>query len=182
MTDASARGPRSPRLRTVAVLGLLVACVACDRATKCAAVERLVPGERRSFLADTFRLELADNTGAFLSMGASLPEGVRRYALTVGPGLVALGALVVAMRGRSRTRVAVAAALVAAGGLGNVWDRLANGGRVVDFMNAGVGGLRTGVFNVADVALVVAVLLLLVPSRPPAASGGHGPAVPPGAA
>ncbi len=152
----------------MAVLAVLTACVACDRATKRAAVEHLVPGQRLSFVADTLRLELAHNPGAFLSLGASLPEGVRRYVFTIGPGLVALGALVVAMRRRSRTRVAVAAALIAAGGLGNVWDRVATGGRVVDFMNAGVGGLRTGIFNVADVALVAGVLLLLVPSRPPA--------------
>jgi signal peptidase II len=47
-----------------------------------------------------------------------------------------------------------------AGGLGNLIDRLAYGGYVVDFVNIGIGPLRTGVFNVADVGVVVGALML----------------------
>ena len=35
------------------------------------------------------------------------------------------------------------------------------GGTVVDFMNLGVGTLRTGIFNVADVAIVVGAVLVM---------------------
>jgi signal peptidase II len=44
-------------------------------------------------------------------------------------------------------------------------DRARNGGHVVDFLNVGVGPLRTGVFNVADVAIVAGALGLLWASR-----------------
>jgi signal peptidase II len=61
---------------------------------------------------------------------------------------------------------------VAAGGLGNLWDRLATGGWVVDFMNLGVGPLRTGIFNVADVALMAGVALVAWPERRGADAAG----------
>ena len=53
-------------------------------------------------------------------------------------------------------------ALILAGGVGNLIDRVLNDGRVVDFMNVGIGRLRTGVFNVADMALMAGVGLVLV--------------------
>ncbi|EGG2015176.1 hypothetical protein IDB22_004597, partial [Salmonella enterica subsp. enterica serovar Infantis] len=44
--------------------------------------------------------------------------------------------------------------LMLSGGLGNLYDRVLNEGRVVDFMLLQIGPLRTGVFNVADVAIM----------------------------
>jgi signal peptidase II len=157
--------PAAPRARTVALLGLVVACVACDQGTKRLAVEHLVPGERTSLVGDTVRLELAHNPGAFLSLGATLPESARRHLFTFGAGIVVAGTLCVALHRRSSRRMAVAAALLAGGGAGNLWDRIATGGYVVDFLNAGVGPVRTGIFNVADVALMAGALLLLLPRR-----------------
>jgi signal peptidase II len=46
--------------------------------------------------------------------------------------------------------------------LGNLIDRLLNGGQVVDFVNVGVGDLRTGIFNLADVAIMIGAGVLLV--------------------
>jgi len=51
---------------------------------------------------------------------------------------------------------------VPSGGLGNLLDRIMNDGRVIDFMNLGIGTLRTAIFNVADVCITTGVVLLLV--------------------
>ncbi len=110
-------------------------------------------------LGDVVRLEHVRNQGAFLGAGAGLGEGARRLAFTWGVGILVVAALVVAFRS-SGLRAAIGAALVAAGGLGNLWDRMATGGWVIDFMNLGVGPVRTGIFNVADLAIVAGVLLL----------------------
>lgn len=56
----------------------------------------------------------------------------------------------------------VAWSLVLSGGLGNLVDRIMNDGRVIDFMNIGIGGFRTGIFNVADVCITVGVVLLVL--------------------
>jgi signal peptidase II len=45
--------------------------------------------------------------------------------------------------------------LILAGGFGNLYDRALNDGRVVDFMHFQLGPLETGVFNVADVAIMI---------------------------
>lgn len=55
----------------------------------------------------------------------------------------------------------VGAALVCGGGLSNLIDRLLQDGNVTDFLNIGVGPVRTGIFNGADVALMVGVATLV---------------------
>jgi signal peptidase II len=50
--------------------------------------------------------------------------------------------------------------LLAAGGASNWADRVVHG-RVVDFLNVGIGSLRTGIFNVADIAIMAGVVMLL---------------------
>jgi len=55
----------------------------------------------------------------------------------------------------------LALSLIFSGGLSNFYDRIANNGAVVDFLNIGIGSLRTGIFNVADIAIMLGVLLLV---------------------
>ena len=51
--------------------------------------------------------------------------------------------------------------LFLAGGTSNLIDRVTLG-RVIDFLNVGIGQLRTGIFNVADMAIVAGVVILIV--------------------
>ena len=142
------------------LLALALLTIACDRVTKQVAEVALAGSARRSFLGDTVRLEYVQNPGAFLSLGASLPEWARTALFTVGAGLCLLLGMAVSARYRWRPRAALGLTLVAAGGVSNLIDRLLRGS-VTDFMNVGVGALRTGIFNVADVAIVVGALLVV---------------------
>ena len=54
--------------------------------------------------------------------------------------------------------------LVAGGGVANWIDRLV-AGAVTDFVSLGVGGLRTGIFNLADLSVLAGVAVLLLASR-----------------
>jgi len=47
--------------------------------------------------------------------------------------------------------------LILGGGLSNLYDRIAYG-KVVDFMNMGIGDLRTGIFNVADMFILAGII------------------------
>ena len=83
------------------------------------------------------------------------------------PSLVALGYLAFS-RHLSR-HVVVAGALTVAGGFGNLVDRIVQSGCVTDFVILGIGRYRTGVFNVADLAIlsgIVIVVTHVVKSRP----------------
>ena len=151
-------------LRALLVLSV-VATIGCDRLTKRIAADRLAGSPGRSFLADTVRLEYAENTGGFLGLGEQLPPAVRRVVFVGGTGALLLLLLVGLVRGFAgvpRREVAIAGvAFFVAGGLSNWIDRLAHG-HVVDFIVMRVGPLRTGVFNIADVAIMIGAALILV--------------------
>ncbi len=149
--------------RRLWVFGVVLAsCVGCDHATKQVAEQWLAGDAGFGLAGGVVHLQLALNPGAFLSLGAELPEVVRELVLMglVPLGLALLGFFVWRSPQASRTQL-VALGLVAGGGLANWLDRLLNGGAVTDFVSLGVGHLRTGIFNVADVAIVAGVLLLL---------------------
>ena len=149
--------------RLLLMAPVMLSCVGCDRITKAVAREYLADSPGRSFWGELFRLQYAENPGAFLGMGAGLPETARFWVFIMAVGAVLLGVLVWTLSSRSLRPVGVVAlSLVLGGGLSNLYDRVVNGGAVVDFLNLGLGGLSTGVFNVVDVAISTGVTLLLI--------------------
>jgi signal peptidase II len=54
----------------------------------------------------------------------------------------------------------VGLALIVGGGVGNLIDRL-NAGVVRDFIDIGIGSIRTGVFNLADLAITVGTVVVV---------------------
>lgn len=155
------------RLLLVAAVVLVVLIV--DHATKWLAVRYLHDAAATyAFFGDYFRLIYAENRGAFLSLGATLPDATRGLLLT-GVNVVILGVVFVflAVRRYLPATVVWAMALLLSGGLGNILDRIFRSGVVVDFMvidldrSIGPIPLRTGVFNVADLAIVGGLLMLV---------------------
>jgi len=161
--------------RAAWVFCLLVACVGCDQVTKALAAEHLAGRPPVLLLGGAFRLLYAENTGAFLSLGAGLPEAIRLWVFVIVTGAVLALLLVYALMHREAMRPweMLALALVVGGGIGNLLDRIFLG-LVRDFLFLGVGRLRTGVFNVADMAITGGALLMLFglrrrrPEPPPA--------------
>lgn len=153
----------------VAMAWVLVSCVGCDQASKRVAADVLKGTETLSFLGDSFRLTYAENRGAFLGLGGGWPEPVRWLVFT-GAALAvvaaSLGWIVSQLRRQQHKSLAVwGMVLIAAGGMGNLVDRIWRDGRVIDFMNFGVGPVRTGIFNVADVQIMLGLALLLLGRR-----------------
>ncbi|RMH85653.1 MAG: signal peptidase II [Calditrichaeota bacterium] len=137
--------------------------VVVDQITKLIAVMTLKHTPPRSYLGDFFRLQYAENTGAMLGFGSDLPEAVRFWVLTVMVGILLLGLLVYLLfNPHLRTSQVIAFSLISGGGISNFIDRLLNDGRVVDFMNMGIGWLRTGIFNVADVLIMIGLGMVLL--------------------
>jgi signal peptidase II len=168
--------PISRGYRLALVSLVMAGTVGCDQATKQLAISHLRDEPAQSFLGGLLRLVFAENPGAFLSLGGRLPPALRFGLLTVGVGLLLLLGLVYLLKSQQLGRLhLVALALAVGGGASNWYDRLVNNGRVVDFMVLGVGPVRTGVFNVADIAIMLGVVLLLLGSR-----RGNTPGEPPG--
>ena len=112
---------------------------------------------------DTFRLEYAENTGAAMSMGDKLPGGVSLWLLGILPlaALCMLFIFMVKTKMRQNTLSFVKVILILAGGVGNISDRLLYKRHVTDFMNIGIDGVRSGIFNFADVYITIGVALFL---------------------
>jgi signal peptidase II len=147
--------------RSVAVLVLLVLCVGCDQVTKDAAQQYVAFEPPHSWFHDTVRLEYAENTGAFQSLGGGLSEEFRILFFQVLPALWLIVLTIYLLSAKPASMLpTVAWSLILSGGLGNLLDRIMNEGRVIDFMNIGIGSLSTGIFNVADVGITTGVVLL----------------------
>jgi signal peptidase II len=149
--------------------GAVLACsVGCDQATKFVAIGQLRGTPPHSYFGDTFRFVYAENPGAFLGLGGALPGTAQFWAFVVAVGTFLFFALGYLIFNPRMTRMQTAAlALLVGGGLSNWVDRLVNDGRVVDFMNLGIGSLRTGIFNVADLAILTGAALFALSSRKP---------------
>ena len=154
-----ARYSRMTRSWTAALLlALLFGTIGCDRATKHWAQSTLAQSGARSYLGNVVLLEYAENPGAFLSVGADWPPRARFFLFGAGGALLlACTGLALMSNGRSIVSI-VGVTLFVSGGLSNLIDRLSRG-LVIDFMNVGIGPVRTGIFNVADVAIMAGVAL-----------------------
>jgi signal peptidase II len=146
----------------LALIFVIAATIGCDRVTKHLATATLAGTPPRSFLADSVRLDYVENTGGFLSLGATLPPALRTVLFTTCTGALLFVLAGAAIRLRWRGWSLFGVTLLVAGGSSNWADRLAHGGSVVDFLNIGLGPLRTGIFNVADVAIMLGMALLLL--------------------
>ena len=151
--------------RITLVAAICFSAIGCDQATKKIAAEHLPRGEMHTFFNDVLRIGYTENTGAFLGMGSAWAPDVRFWVFVVAVGVFLLGMLGYLLVASKQSALGVAGlSLLFSGGLSNFLDRLYNNA-VVDFMNMGVGSLRTGVFNVADMAIMLGGLLWILSQR-----------------
>jgi len=142
---------------------VLTGCIGCDQTTKYIATSTLQGELPRSYLADTIRLHYVQNPGGFLGAGGSLSPRLRFWLFTVMNCSLLGGVGFVLVKHWSMKRSTfLLLLLILAGGIGNLIDRVLYDGLVTDFLNVGVGPLRTGIFNVADMAVMGSSIGLLL--------------------
>ncbi len=151
------------KMNKYVLFSLIIAVgVALDQITKYIAKDTLMGQPTESYLGGFFRLTFVENDGAFLSLGSSLPPTLKLVLLTILPGMVLIGLMVYLLRSNTLTLLEnIAFALIAAGGIGNIIDRVI-AGKVVDFMIMYAFGWHTGIFNVADMYIVFGIILFIM--------------------
>ncbi len=161
MMQVSSSQPISKKERWIWFSVTSVVMVVVDQWLKLYAIQNWKGLPPRSFFFDTFRITYAENHGAFLGLGGELPDEARFWILVVTNGLVLLGVSAYLLFGKNINHyVFLAFTLVVAGGIGNMIDRV-RFEYVVDFFNIGIGGLRTGIFNIADMAITAGFFMML---------------------
>lgn len=148
--------------RYPAVLISVIAVLGLDQWTKVLATANLKGEPEQLFLNGWFKLTYALNDGAFLSLGSDLGPVLRPILLTIFPAVLLLGLVWYIFREKDlNTWQVVSLALIVGGGLSNIVDRIIYG-KVVDMMQILIDPLPpTGIFNIADVAIMVGMFMML---------------------
>lgn len=148
---------RSNALRFWPVVAVVVLL---DVVTKAAAVRLLVPQRMpHDVVGDWLRLTLVYNPGAAFGLGQGFEYSRWLFLVLTLVALAILASLYRTTAVGDRPRV-LAIALVSAGAVGNLIDRIRHDLGVVDFIDIGVGAARWPTFNVADIAVSSGAMLL----------------------
>lgn len=140
-------------------LGLALAIVLADQFTKILIIGSFKLGDQMPFTS-FFSLVRVHNSGAAFSFLASA-SGWQRWVLS-GIAVLAVGFILWLLRAHSGQRLfAFALACVLGGAIGNLIDRVLYG-HVVDFLLFHWGGWSFPAFNVADSAITVGAIGLIL--------------------
>lgn len=141
-----------------------------DQATKAWARHDLKPKypEVVTVVPSFFELRYSENTGAAFGLLRGVP-GARYLFFLVGVGALVVVASYLKRAKPEAMRLGAELGLLLGGALGNIIDRAAFG-KVTDFIVWRVGTHEWPTFNVADAALVVGIIGLLIDMRPEAAA------------
>ncbi|TSD67790.1 signal peptidase II [Inquilinus sp. KBS0705] len=149
-------------LRTAAIIFILALNVGCDQATKAMMRDHIRFYDQYSFFKGHVTLLNVENKGAFLSLGDSLPNPFHFILLTLLPVLALLGGLAYILIKTNISKTALLGIIfLIGGGMGNLYDRITKGS-VTDFLHLKFGIFQTGIFNVADVSIMVGIGLMLL--------------------
>lgn len=163
MSDSPAKNTSFPSFfRIAGLLFWTLLLMGMDQFSKMWATEHLLGRPPTTYLA-VFQLTYAQNMGGWGSLGAQWNQTARDLALLYFPALLLIAMALYALRYTMPWPKAYGIAVLVAGGLGNLLDRL-RFGHVIDFMYIGYGRIGTNIFNIADMAILVGVGLLLYSS------------------
>ncbi len=146
--------------KTALIVGVVGTVVVLDFVTKMWAMNTLTFGYPVPVIGEFFRLTYTHNPGA--AFGINIGEHSRVFFLILSlVALVVLGLIYRSTPASDRLRL-LAVALVSGGAIGNIIDRFRFEAGVVDFLDVGLGTHRWPIFNVADMAVSIGAVLLLI--------------------
>lgn len=153
-------------LKTAIFVFSLLCLIGCDQATKSIARGNLLNSPTTGPTEGVIQFAYAENEGSFMGLGSDLPFNIRSWLYLAMAVLVSIWFVILLIYihqihwGRL-----FAFTLLLAGASGNLVDRFTHHGRVIDFMIIRIGGLQTGIFNIADILITTGVILLLYAAK-----------------
>jgi signal peptidase II len=147
-------------IKTIFILIILFSNIACDQVSKNIARHKIEYNEQISVISKYLTLTKVENTGAFLSLGNSLPKNLKLIILTILP-LIVLGFAMVYILTKNNlsTLTLIGIGFIVGGGIGNIYDRFIYGS-VTDFLHIDFVIFQTGIFNMADVSVMLGTFIL----------------------
>lgn len=151
-------------LRLFLILFIVALNTSCDQVSKIIVREKIDYHEQISIIKNHFILTKVENTGAFLSAGNDLPYAIRLILLSILPVIVlGFGLYYLIVKINLPKIMQIGMCFLIGGGIGNIIDRLLYGS-VTDFLHIDFGLFRTGIFNLADVSIMIGIGILIINS------------------
>jgi signal peptidase II len=148
-------------VKTLIIIVVIMLNIGCDQVSKHIVRQSIGTYQNIDLISNHFTLTKVENTGAFLSLGDNIPAPIKFVLLSLLPLLVMAGGIIYLFTRKHLPRIPlIAACFIIGGGIGNIYDRLLYGS-VTDFMHIGFGIFQTGIFNMADVSVMVGMFMLL---------------------
>ena len=149
-------------IRNLIILVVLLSNVGCDQISKNIARTHIDPDERIVVITSHLILTNVENSGAFLSLGSELPSWVKIPVLIVMPVFVLAWLLIFLLKtSKFNLNQSLSMAFITGGGIGNLYDRILHSS-VTDFLYMNFHLFDTGIFNMADVSIMIGTGWLIV--------------------
>ncbi len=150
------------KIRIIGILSLVFLNISCDQISKTVVRQTIEPYERIEVFKDNFVLTKVENTGAAYSLGSNLEPNLKLILLQILPIIVLLVLLrQVLIKTSYSGETIIGLAFIIGGGIGNLFDRIVYGS-VTDFLILDLGILKTEIFNMADVSIMLGSALILI--------------------
>ena len=134
----------------------------CDQITKVYARNNLKGQGVIQVVDNIFILNYVENKGAFLGLGSNWPLGIKIVLLMTMPVIFLIAMIIYSFKVQSMSYLQIFGfCSIIGGGLSNVFDRIFFNGYVTDFMNIGIGNIRSGIFNFADLSIMLGAGILM---------------------
>ena len=116
-------------------------------------------------IGEYFILTNVENSGAFLGMGSGFSPIMKSVFLIILPIIVLISIIIFVYRDKEIDKISlIGFSIIIGGGIGNIFDRIIYGS-VTDFLFIDLGGIfKTGIFNIADLAVTTGMILILLMS------------------
>ncbi|WP_299890156.1 signal peptidase II [uncultured Lacinutrix sp.] len=149
--------------RTLLISLIIVFNIALDQVSKFWVRTNVLKKSQSEIIGDFFTLHNVENTGAFLGLGSDFNPILKIILLNVLPVVVITLVLIHIFRDKTLDRFSlIGFACIIGGGIANIYDRILYSS-VTDFLHIDLGGVfRTGIFNLADVSVMVGMGLLIL--------------------
>ncbi len=148
-------------LRNLLIVIFLVADVGCDQISKGIVRQRVDYHEQITVIDNFITLIRVDNTGAFLSLGNSLPRTLYKVLMIILPLIVLIFILRYLFKHTEFPLLSVfGISLIVGGGIGNIIDRVIFGS-VTDFLYFDFALFHTGIVNWADISVTAGFFILV---------------------
>ncbi len=149
--------------RIVLILTLIILNIGCDQISKKMVRDQVEFRSTTEIIGEKFILTNVENTGAFLGMGSELNPIVKIILLLILPVVVLLLVLrYLLIKEDLDSSSLIGLSFIVGGGIGNLYDRILYGS-VTDFFHIDLGGIfKTGIFNMADVSVMVGMGFILL--------------------